>query len=130
MNIETRALADGRLHHTAFAVLPKSGRVAVDLHRLDAPGWAEQSAAWFKDDAKDVTALFDAAVVATTFAPALEAHPVFEDRPLPFEIARRKAYPPIGDQLDMLFRAIKAGDANFSEFVEAIEAAKARVPKP
>ena len=76
MNLETRTLADGRLHRHAFAMLPASGRVPVDLSALDAPGWAAQSAAWLKDDPADVAALFDAAVAATTFAPDIEPAPV------------------------------------------------------
>lgn len=43
---------------------------------------------------------------------------------------RKNAYPSDGDQFDMIYRAIKSGDANFTEFVAAIDAVKAKFPKP
>lgn len=42
---------------------------------------------------------------------------------------RAWAYPPIGDQLDMIYKAVKAGDAGLTEFVAAIDAIKTKYPK-
>ena len=42
---------------------------------------------------------------------------------------RAWAYPAIGDQLDMLYKAIKLGDTQFTEFVAAIDAIKTKYPK-
>ena len=42
---------------------------------------------------------------------------------------RAWAYPSAGEQFDMLYRALKAGDQNFTEFVAAIGAVKTKFPK-
>lgn len=44
---------------------------------------------------------------------------------------RIAAYPPIGEQLDMLFKAMDAGEmAKDNDFYRAIKAVKDRYPKP
>ena len=128
MDIETKVLDNGKLHYIAFAVLPKSGRVPINLNALDEAGWVEQSAKWFKDDQADLAELLSEAMDVVS-GKTVEDEPTFVYKPVPWTIQRRKAYPPLGDQLDMLYKAIKAGDTQFTEFVEAIEAAKAKVPK-
>lgn len=42
---------------------------------------------------------------------------------------RQEAYPKVEDQLDMIYKAIKSGDSNFTEFVQAIDTVKNAYPK-
>lgn len=46
-----------------------------------------------------------------------------------YDMLRRQAYPSTGDQLDMLYRDLKASGVN-GEFTAAIEAVKNAHPKP
>lgn len=46
---------------------------------------------------------------------------------------RMVAYPPVGDQLDMLWHAIDANESlktQFSEFYNAVKSTKDQLPKP
>lgn len=50
-----------------------------------------------------------------------------------FQSERMLAYPPLGDQLDMLWHAIDSNEtlkAQFAEFYNAIKAVKDEMPKP
>ena len=54
---------------------------------------------------------------------------------LTYDVARRQAYPSIGDQLDMLWHAVDTGDwtaakVKTTEFYTALKAVKDANPKP
>lgn len=44
-----------------------------------------------------------------------------------YQAQRKAAYPPLPDQLDMIYHGLKTGD--FAQFIAAIDAVKSQFPK-
>lgn len=60
-----------------------------------------------------------------------EANYKNQEKSLYYQSNRKTAYPEIGDQFDMLYKAMKAGILpEVTDFVSAIDAVKEQYPKP
>jgi len=88
--------------------------IVVDLNESEFPVSPEMS--WADCD--------DTVKVGYTYSNGTFTAP--ETVEIPYSIARKNAYPSIGDQLDMIFRAGLGGD----EFQAAIQEVKDAHPKP
>lgn len=128
MIFSTTLKKDGTLSPNAFAEREDGYRTGVDLLTLDDAGWeAQKSAMPMLSEAEraETLANFRALVRENAVAPREEvADPV-----LTYAQKRRQEYPNYADQLEMIYKAVKAGDPNLTEFVAAIDAVRAKHPK-
>lgn len=81
---------------------------------------------WFADDADRQLVLADGAGKGDTYADGIFT-PV--SRVLDYKLARAEEYPPLQDQLDMIFHDLEANDPTVTTWRDAIRAVKEKYPK-
>lgn len=116
-----KALIDKRFWEVA-QIVPSADDVfetTDDFKWVDCPDNVED--AWFYDDA-----------TGTFTDPHATTRDEFGNPVEPFYMQRMRAYPPVGDQMDMLFKEIQATGtiSTKGEWFQSIQFVKNNVPKP
>lgn len=127
MQLFTTKTEDGLVSPDAFAEREDGYRTGVDLLALDEAGWeAQRSSMPLLTEAERA----EVYALASKASGVVAQRAVTPDPELTYAQKRRREYPSYADQFDLIYHAIKAGDAGLTEFVAAIDAVKTKYQKP